>query len=130
VELEVAKNKHGARDHKLYLKLDRGGQTLRTVPYDAPQPIRRDRDDMAKGRVISDAAKVVRVLEAKGELNARDLRSQVLAETGIGSDRVRAALALLGAAVTSRPGPHNAKLKSFDPQKLSVELRRALEGSK
>jgi KaiC/GvpD/RAD55 family RecA-like ATPase len=130
VELEIAKNKHGPRDRKFHLKIDRATQTLRAVAYDAPQLVRADRDDVAKGRVVTDAAKLVRVLEAKGELNARDLRSEVLAATGIGSDRARAALALLGDAVTSRPGPRNAKLTSLDPQRLPTEVRRALEERK
>ncbi len=131
VELEIAKNKHGPRDRKFHLKIDRASQTLFPAAFDSPpEALRPDRDERAKARVIADAAAVARVLAGKPGLGVRELRSAVRVEWGIGSERVEVALTLLGAAVVVGAGPRNAKPMTLDPQSVPLEVRRAIEAKK
>jgi KaiC/GvpD/RAD55 family RecA-like ATPase len=131
VELEVAKNKHGPRDRKLHLKIDRGSQTLFPAAFDPPPvALRPDRDQRAKERIVADAAAVARVLADKPGLGVRDLRSAVRVASGIGSERVEAALTLLGAAIVVGSAPRNAKPMRLDPQHVPPEVQRAMGASK
>lgn len=114
IELELAKNKHGPRDRRIHLRMDRRSQTLLPTVYDAPRANSGDRDATARDRVATDAAAVASVLAAKPGLGVRDLRSAVRAGSGFGSDRVDAALALLGSAVVCGLGPRNSKPMSLD----------------
>ena len=77
VELEIAKNKHGPRDRKFHLKIDRASQTLFPAAFDPPEVTRNDRDQLVKGAVVVDAAKVARVLESRPGIGVRDLRGAV-----------------------------------------------------
>jgi hypothetical protein len=130
IELEIAKNKHGPRDRKLYLKIDRASQTLLPVSFDPPEVTRPDRDQLVKGAVVVDAAKVARVLATRAGIGVRDLRAAVKAEWGFAQGRVDAALALLGPAVIKGRGPHNAKPMTLEQHGLPPEVRRAMEGLK
>ncbi|MES1186326.1 MAG: DnaB-like helicase C-terminal domain-containing protein [Myxococcales bacterium] len=130
VELEIAKNKHGPRDRKFHLKIDRASQTLIPVAFDSPEVARPDRDLLAKGAVAIDAAKVARVLERHPGIGVRDLRGAVKAAWGFGQGRVDAARALLGSAVNEGSGARNAKPLSLKPELVPPEVRRAMEGLK
>lgn len=131
VELEVAKNKHGPRGRKLHLKIDRASQTLFPAAFDPPpEGLRPDRDQRAKVRIVEDAAAVARVLANRPGLGVRDLRLAVRVATGIGSERVGAALTLLGAAVVVGAGPRNAKPMTLDPQSVPLDVQRAMGAMK
>jgi len=131
LEIEIAKNKHGPRDEKLYLRIDRRSQTLVPVAYDAqPKPGRADRDEVARNRVTLDAAIVARVMIAKPGLCVREFRDAARAASGFGVERVNAAVARLGSAVVRDGGPRHALLVSLDQSQLDADVRRALEASK
>jgi replicative DNA helicase len=131
IELELAKNKHGPRDEKLHLRIDRPSQTLWPVVYQAPpEASAADRDATARDRVTTDAVVVARVLLAKPGASVRGLRSAVRAASGIGSERVDAALEALGAAVVYGRGPRGAKPMSLDLGLLDERVRLVVEGDK
>jgi replicative DNA helicase len=130
VELELAKNKHGPRDERLHLRIDRRGQTLREVAYEPPPaPTAADRDTAAKSRVIADAVAVARVLLTSPGQTVRQLRGAACAATGMGNARTDAAVALLGEAVIRGSGPRGAMPMSLDASRLSAAVRAGLEST-
>lgn len=131
VELELAKNKHGPRDEKVYLRIDRRSQMLSAVAYDAPPtPSSADRDGAARDRVALDAVVVARVLWAQPGLGVRELRAAVRAASGLGVERVNAAVAYLGDAVIRGEGLRGATPMSLDLSSLPENIQKALEESK
>ena len=129
VELEVAKNKHGPRDERIHLRIDRKAQTLTEVRYE-PEPEAPPAERKVartKAETAADARAVVAVLQRQPGLKARELRAAMRAAAGIGHDRVDAALALLGPAVMREPGPNRAQHMSVDLSRLSEDERKALE---
>lgn len=129
IEMDVAKNKHGPRDRKIYLRIDRASQTFTATQFE-PQPrTSENRDTAARERVSSDAIVVAKVLLAKPGLGVREFRSEVRAASGIGSDRVDAALAHLGEAVVRGTAPRGAKPMSLDTARLPVGLQLVLRGA-
>jgi len=130
IEVEVAKNKHGPRDVKTYLRIDRRSQTLTAVNYEPePQaaPAER-RASGAKALVVADAVAIVRLLEERPGLGVRQLRIAMRAATGIGSERVDAAIEALGGAVAREPGPNKSQLMSVHRNRLPPGIEAALRG--
>jgi len=126
VELEIAKNKHGPRDRKVYLRIDRASQMLSPVAYDAPPaPTTADRDVTARSRVTADALVVARVMLAKPGLTVRDFRIAVKASCGIGHDRVDTAIEFLGEAVIKGKGPNRSTPLTLDLERLEPSIRAA-----
>jgi hypothetical protein len=131
IELDLAKNKHGPRDEKLYLRIDRRSQTLSPTVYDAPPKATvADRDAKAKDSVSADVTAVAKILLAWPGLGVREFRSKVKATKGIPHGRVDDALHELGKAVVRGEGPNRATPLSLDLGLLDDAVRRAVEGSK
>jgi hypothetical protein len=131
IELELAKNKHGPRDVRVYLRIDRGCQTLSPVAYEPmPTPTASDRDAAARDRVIPDATVVARILTDTPGLGVRALRSAAKVASGIGSERVDAAIALLGKSIVRGTGARGATPMSIDCAALPSAVAAALKGSK
>lgn len=128
IELELAKNKHGPRDEKLHLRIDRRSQTLTGTAYEPPpEESRRGRDDAAKDQVVQDAAAVAAVLLRRPGIGVRDLRGAVKAETGMGIERLEAAKALLGDALIRGEGPNNSVPLTLDLASLPESVRHAMK---
>jgi replicative DNA helicase len=131
VDIEIAKNKHGPRDQHVYMRIDRPSQTLIETTY-VPEPKESratDRQAAARGRVTADAAIVARLLHGRPGVGVRELRAAVRANSGLGVERVDAALEALGPAVTRGSGARGARPMSLDISQLPAEIRTALEGS-
>lgn len=132
VELEVAKNKHGPRDLKMHLRIDRRAQTLSETVYE-PEPETAPgerRSASMKATCVADAVLVLKALEDQPGLGVRQLRSAMAVAAGMGSTRVDAALAALGDAVVRQPGPNKSQLMSINRNKLPEATRRAVESLK
>lgn len=106
IELEVAKNKHGPRDVKTHLRIDRRSQTLTAAMYEPPPA--PDRAESRVATVASHADTIRTLIAERPGITVRDLRDLAKARAGIGKDAVSAALALLGDAVTRETGIRNA----------------------
>lgn len=128
VEVEIAKNKHGPRDEKVYLRIDRRSQTLTPVAYDPPPPA--DRDAAAKDKATADAITVARLLLARPRLSVREFRAAAKSASGISHERVDVALDTLGAAVVRGVGPNRSMPLSLELERLPEGIRRAVEESK
>lgn len=130
VELELAKNKHGPRDEKVYLRIDRRSQTFAEVAYEPPPAATTaGKDERAQGQVVRDAAVVARALLATPNMGTRELRAACRASSGIGHDRVDAGLAALRTAVVKGKGPRGATPMTLDAGLIPAEIRTAMEGS-
>jgi hypothetical protein len=123
VEVRLPKNKHGRREEPIYLRVDRGTQSLWEVDHTPPVDPEVDHDAERRDRAVRDAADVARVLGVKPGLNARELRAAV----GIGNERVDAAVSRLGDAVAKKDGKRGAVLMSLDTTKLAPEIATLLE---
>lgn len=113
IELKVVKNKHGPRDEKVYLRLDRGRQILTEEDEpDLPDPAEgREAARIAAQRkkVRHDAAGVVRLLALDPGLTKNKLiAAGRLALGGFSQARADAALKYLGSAVATRPAANRA----------------------
>jgi replicative DNA helicase len=126
VELELAKNKHGPRDQKVYLRIDRLGQTLRAVVYDAPSGAGSDRGGTTVARAVTDAAVIARILLNQPGQGMRELRGAARAANGIGSERVDAALAALGPALVKGTAARGATPMSIDQDQLPPAVLSAM----
>ncbi len=127
VEVELAKNKHGPRDVKVHLRIDRHSQTLTETVYDAPPEASAGerRAASTKAAAVGDAAAVLATLESQPGLNVRQLRAAMRLAAGLGVERVETALSLLGDAVVRTPGPHKSVLLSINPSKVPPEATGA-----
>lgn len=125
IEIEIAKNKHGPRDVKLHVRIDRSSQTLFETGYDpAPKP---DRGTAQRDRCARDAVAVARVLLGQPTLGVNKLRAAVRSAAGIGNQRIEDALTLLGPALLRVAGPRNSQALSLDPSKLPSVIKQLLE---
>jgi hypothetical protein len=130
IELEIAKNKHGPRDQRLHLRLDRRSQVLTEAAYEPPpKATKQDRDGEALARVQRDAVAVARALRERPGIGARELRAAVRAATGAGVERVDAALAHLDGAVVRGKGPRGAVPMTLEEAALPEAIKRAIEVS-
>ncbi len=129
VELELGKNKHGPRDQKLHLRIDRSSQTLTTAARESRPADSSSRDARALERVWTDAEAVAKALIAKPGSTVRGLRAAVRASTGVGNDRVDAGVQILGAAVVRSKGPRGATPMSLDLAALPPRIREALRST-
>lgn len=131
IDVEIAKNKHGPIDEHVYLRLDRRSQTLTETNYTPPVTDGPSaRNERKREQVAQDAVAVARILKERPGLGIRKLRVAVRAATGIGHDRVDAAVDLLGSAVVVGDGPRNAKPMTLDLATLPDAIRAEMEASK
>jgi hypothetical protein len=130
VEVELAKNKHGPRDVKLYAQIDRPSQTLTEALYDPPPDGEADerRDGKSKARALAAAAEIVRVLRATPGLGVRDLRSAVRAKTGWGNDTIDTGATCLGIALVKGKGPKNSTPMTIDEGSIPAAVSALLQG--
>ncbi|GMV14705.1 MAG: hypothetical protein AMXMBFR56_29290 [Polyangiaceae bacterium] len=105
VELELAKNKHGPRDERVFLRLDRRSQTLSGADYQPPPAAgaTEARDERRRTQATTDAEGVRAILAAQAGLTHRALRAAARAQLGLGVERLDAALAALGEDVLVGP---------------------------
>lgn len=129
IEVELPKNKYGrariaSEGEALYLKIDRATQKLWEVA--APERI----EDEEAGRVavkarksVKDAATVAAVMASSPGLGTRDLRDHCQAAPGhMSKGRVGPALARLGSAVVTLPGPRQSKLHYLDGSAIPEDV--------
>ncbi len=109
IDVEFAKNKHGPRDRRVYLKLDRSSQSLWCVDY-TPQvgDERGDRTSRAQQQAQEDAEAVREIIGSNPGIHMRELWAASKASAGLSKDRVSAALAVLGDQVVRGTGPNRA----------------------
>jgi hypothetical protein len=131
VDIEIAKNKHGPRDEHVFLRIDRRSQTLVQVQRDQPPAVTAaSRDGTARERAHKDAATVAAVMLDQPGLGARGLRAELRAKTGMGSERVDAGLAVLGAAVIRGTGPNRSVPLTLNETLIPEAVRRVMEATK
>lgn len=130
VELRIAKNKHGPRDERVGLRLDRRLQTL----IEASLPAAKDRRAEAEARkveagkasVARAAAALAAILAETGGLIRRDLAGAMRARLGAcGTALPAAALHRLGSAVVERPQGRST-VYHVDGSRLPAEVVAAL----
>lgn len=126
VELDIAKNKHGPRDEKFYLRIDRRSQSLAPSSFVPMPDDAADKDAAGRARVVKDAATVARLLLAKPGQGLRDIRGAAKAAENIGHDRVDAALAKLGDAVEYGTGARGAKPMTLAPDAMPEDVKLAM----
>lgn len=131
IEVEIAKNKHGPRDERFRLRIDRLSQSLWEVAHTEPPPSdeRAARAQRAQARSVEDAAIVATILLETPSLGLRELRGAARAKTGMGHDRVDAALATLGPALERRTGARGARPMSVSRDRLPSDVAAKLEAS-
>jgi KaiC/GvpD/RAD55 family RecA-like ATPase len=131
IDVELAKNKHGPRDERVYLRIDRRCQVLTETSYEPPpEPTAQDRDNAARIRVVQDAAVVARTILAHPGIGVRELRSTLRAETGMGIERIEAAMALLGASVVRGTGPRRTTPLTLDLDRVPDRVRHVMEATR
>ncbi|MCK6536128.1 MAG: hypothetical protein L6Q84_24445 [Polyangiaceae bacterium] len=131
VELELAKNKHGPRDERLFLRLDRRSQTLAAVGYEPPpEGVREaERDGRTRDRTTRDAGAAALVVATRPGLVRHEVEAAVRAAAGVGAQRARDALAALGEALVLVTGDRRAQRHYLDGGRLGAEVLATLSGT-
>jgi hypothetical protein len=95
-----------------------------------PELTEADRDEKTISKVRRDAAAVARVMLAHPGVGMRELRAAVRAETGIGNDRVGAAVKALGPAVVKgEPGVRGLIPLSLNRNAIPNDVLKVMEAS-
>jgi KaiC/GvpD/RAD55 family RecA-like ATPase len=126
-EVGVAKNKHGPRGDKFYLRLDRSTMTL---THDAaPSAEERERAKTAGARAANarNAARVAAYIAAHPGVKKNELHAGLRAEHGaFGEKLADVAVRALGDAIYLQPLPNRASGHHLDGRKVPGEILKLI----
>jgi hypothetical protein len=129
IELRVAKNKHGPRGERVYLRIDRPSQLLSQVQYEPAAEDRQEAQaDRRRDETMHFAGKAALVLATRPGMVQRDLEPALRNATGVGTQRVRDALDELGDAVVEVDGPRRAQYHYLDGSRVPPSVLATLKG--